>query len=250
MKKSYEALARSYDKLTTDVQYLKRAEWLTQQFRKKKVHTVLDLGCGTGTIACLLAQRGYAVTAVDASGEMLTEAAAKAALLPDPPPFFLNQAMQRLRLLNPVDAAISTLDALNYLTRAADVRETMRRVFRWLKPGGMFLFDINSPYKLRRMDGQIWTDDREDTFCVWQTDFSEKTEICTYWVNLFRQRPDGAWDRFFEKHRERAWEPERLRGWLLEAGFSKVRISGDLRAGAPRPDEDRLIFRCEKTIKK
>lgn len=248
--KSYEALAGSYDKLTTDVQYLKRAEWLARQFQKKKVHAVLDLGCGTGTIACLLAQRGYAVTAVDASGEMLTEAAAKADLLPGPPPFFLNQTMQRLQLLDPVDAAISTLDALNYLTRAADVRETMRRVFRWLRPGGIFIFDINSPYKLRRMDGQIWTDDREGAFCVWQTDFSEKTEICTYWVNLFRQRPDGAWERSFEKHRERAWEPEILQEWLLEAGFSKVRISGDLKADAPRPDEDRLIFRCEKTIKK
>ena len=57
-----------------------------------------------------------------------------------------------LRLLEPVDAVICTLDAINYLTRPAELQETFRRVFRWLRPGGQFIFDVNTPYKLRRMD--------------------------------------------------------------------------------------------------
>ena len=117
----YQALAASYDELTVDVGYRRRADYLERLFRKSTipVRTVLDLGCGTGTMACLLAGRGYRVVAIDASEEMLTQAMVKAASL-ERPPQFLRQSMTRLRLLEPADTAISTLDALNYLTRPAD----------------------------------------------------------------------------------------------------------------------------------
>lgn len=244
---SYEALAAAYDGLMADGLYRKRADYLERRFRgiAGPVHSVLDLACGTGTIACLLAERGYDVIATDGSEEMLTEAARKAAgLEPEQQPLFLHQTMPRLCLAEPVDAVVSTLDSLNYLTRAADVKETFRRVGKYLRPGGLFIFDVNSPYKLRRMDGQMYTDETEDSFCLWRTFFSEKTKICTYCVDLFRLRRDGAWSRSYEEHRERAWEEEELRAWLAEAGFSRVKVTGDLKMLPPRPDEDRLIFHC------
>ena len=144
---SYDALASSYDGLMADGSYQKRADWLERLFRKSAipVHAVLDLACGTGTISCLLAQRGYEVTATDGSEEMLTQAMGKAAALDGQPPLFLHQSMPRLKLIEPVDAAVSTLDSLNYLTREKDIRETFRRVYRWLKPGGQFIFDVNTP---------------------------------------------------------------------------------------------------------
>ena len=172
----YDALASSYDALMADGAYRRRADFLERLFRKSRipVRSVLDLACGTGTIACLLAERGYRVIAADGSEEMLTQAAAKAAGL-ESPPLFLHQAMPRLRLLQPVDAAVSTLDSLNYLTRTRDLRETFRRVCRWLRPGGQFIFDVNTPYKLRRMDGQMYMDETEESFCVWRTFFSGRT---------------------------------------------------------------------------
>ena len=240
---SYDALAASYDGLMIDGGYRKRAAWLDRRLRKSAipVHAVLDLACGTGTIACLLTQRGYQVTATDGSEEMLTQAMRKAAALDGQPPLFLHQTMPRLRLLEPVDAAVSTLDSLNYLTRETDIRETFRRVYRALKPGGPFIFDVNSPYKLRRMDGQMYMDETEDSFCVWRTFFSEKTQVCTYQVDLFRQNEEGTWDRDFEEHRERAWSEEQLRTWLAEAGFEKITVSGDMTSRPPRADEDRWI---------
>ena len=243
---AYGALAASYDGLMVDGAYRRRAAFLERRLKKSSipVHTILDLACGTGTIACLLAERGYGVLATDGSEEMLTQAAAKAAGL-ERPPLFLLQAMPRLRLAQPVDAVVSTLDSLNYLTRDRDLLETFRRVRRWLKPGGLFLFDVNTPHKLRRMDGQLYMDETEDSVCVWRTFFSEKKQVCTYQVDLFRLRPDGAWDRRFEEHRERAWSGETIRQYLAEAGFTFIKLTGDLNGRPPHPDEDRWQFECK-----
>ena len=244
----YDALAGSYDALMVDGSYLKRANFLERLFKKSciPVETVLDLACGTGTIACLLAERGYRVTATDFSEEMLTQAMAKAEPLEERAPLFLCQSMPRLRLTEPVDAVVSTLDSLNYLTRERDIRETFLRVYRWLKPGGAFIFDVNTPYKLRRMDRQMYMDETEESFCVWRTFFSERTQVCTYQVDLFRLNEDESWDREFEEHRERAWSEEQLREFLTAAGFRNITITGDLSMKPPKAEEDRWIVRAEK----
>ena len=240
---SYHGLASSYDGLMVDGSYRKRADWLEKLFRKSRipVRNVLDLACGTGTIACLLAERGYQVIATDASEEMLTQAAMKAAVLEENAPLFLLQSMPRLRLTEPVDAVVSTLDSLNYLTREKDIRETFCRVYRWLKPGGQFVFDVNTPYKLRRMDGQMYMDETEDTYCVWRTFFSERTQCCTYQVDLFQLNEDDSWEREFEEHKERAWTEEQLRTYLEAAGFENIIIRGDMSLRPPKADEDRWI---------
>ncbi len=244
---SYESFAGAYDALMADGQYRRRAEDLIRRFRQSSipVHTVLDLGCGTGTVACLLAQRGYQVIASDGAEEMLTEAARKAEALPEGTrPFFLHQTMQRLRLADCVDAAVSTLDSLNYLTRERDLQETFCRVYRYLRPGGALIFDVNTPYKLRRMDGQLYTDETEDQFCTWRTFFSQRTQVCTYQVDLFHLRPDGAWERSYEEHRERAWSEAQLRSFLETAGFVDITFCGDLSRRPPKAEEDRWIVRA------
>ena len=249
---SYEALAASYDGLMADASYCRRAAFLDRLLKKSviPVHSVLDLACGTGTISCLLAQQGYQVIATDGSEEMLTQAMGKAMALGEGMPLFLQQDMTRLRLAEPVDAAVSTLDSLNYLTREKDVRETFHRVWRWLRPGGQFIFDVNTPYKLQRMDGQIYMDETEETCCVWRTFFSQRTQVCTYQVDLFQLRPDGAWERTFEEHRERAWSREQLCAWLEEAGFEKITVTGDLSLRSPREDADRWIVWARKPLAK
>ena len=246
---SYEALASSYDGLMVDGSYRKRAKHLQKLLKKSAipVKTVLDLACGTGTISWLLAESGYEVIATDGSEEMLTQAMQKAGAM-EHPPLFLCQSMPKLQLIEPVDAVVSTLDSLNYLTRRRDLQETFRRVYRWLKPGGSFLFDVNTPYKLRRMDCQMYMDETEESFCVWRTFFSEKQQVCTYQVDLFQAREDGAWEREFEEHKERAWSEEELREDLLAAGFTNIRFTGDLSLKAPSPEEDRWNIRCEKPL--
>ena len=247
---AYGALAGAYDALLADGDYLRRGRAIAKALKKSPIPVarVLDLGCGTGTIACYLAAQGYRVTATDLSEEMLTEAASKAMEL-ERPPLFLCQSMPRLRLTEPVDAVVSTLDSLNYLTRPSDLRETFRRVGRYLRPGGLFLFDVNTPYKLRRMDRQMYMDETEESYCVWRTFYAPGRKICTYQVDLFRLNANGSWDRAFEEHRERAWGREELETYLTEAGFGAVTVTGDLTSRPPAAEEDRWIFRCQKPVR-
>ena len=247
MSGAYAALSGSYDGLMKDGNYAARAAFLGVRLRESRipVQTVLDLGCGTGAIAWALARQGFRVVACDNSEEMLTEAVRKGGDAENSP-LFICQSMPRLKLAAPADGAVSTLDSLNYLTRERDLRETFRRVYRYLNPGGRFLFDVNTPYRLRSMDGQLFVDETETSFCAWRTFFSEKRQTCLWQVDLFRRRPDGAWDRFFEEHRERAWSAEQLREFLRDAGFSRVEITGDLSRKPPKDDEARWNVLAEK----
>ncbi len=239
--RAYQGLAGSYDGLMEDAAYRRRASYLLRRLRPFQTEHILDLGCGTGTIACLLAAQGLRVTAADDSAEMLAQAARKAESMENPP-LFIQQSMTRLRLPEPVDAVVSTIDALNYLTSRRDLAAALGRVRKWLRPGGPFLFDVNTPAKLRRMDRQVWMDETEDAFCVWRTFFSEKSGVCTYQVDLFQLRPDGAWERSFEEHRERAWERETLEAALHAAGFAEIAVYSDLTCRPPEPDDDRWQF--------
>ena len=122
----YEKLAFSYDELTGDVAYEKRAAFLGKLMKKSRipVHTVLDLACGTGTITCLLAEAGYEMIGVDRSEDMLAEAAAKQVSDGKIQPIYLQQSMDELDLYGTVEAAVCCLDSLNYLTDVRALRRT------------------------------------------------------------------------------------------------------------------------------
>ena len=138
---------------------------------------------------------------------------------------------------------------LEKVTKPQDVQKAFRRVYESLRPGGLFVFDINTPYKLEGLDGQVFLDETEDSYCVWRTFYAPGRKICTYQVDLFRLNANGSWDRAFEEHRERAWGREELETYLTEAGFGAVTVTGDLTSRPPAAEEDRWIFRCQKPVR-
>ena len=208
---SYEALAASYDELTEDVEYEKRADFVEKLFlrAKRPVKSLLDLACGTGTMTVLFARRGYTVTGVDYSPEMLAQAQQKLATL-DPPPLLLCQSMPQLKLLEKVDAAICCLDSINYLTPPRDVQRTFARLHDAIAPGGSLVFDVHAVSKMEKLDGEVLLDEREDVFCLWRTRYRKNVKMLDYEVDLFRLQPDGAWERDFEEHHQRAYTVEEL----------------------------------------
>lgn len=244
----YEALAASYDGLTRDIPYEKYLRFFKTLLRRHGVTatTVLDLACGTGSLSVLLAKHGYRVLGVDRSEDMLTVAAEKAMELEENQPFFVAQPMQRLKIPEPVDACVCALDSINYVTKPQDVQKAFRRVYESLRPGGLFVFDINTPYKLENLDGQVFLDETEDSYCVWRAVYDKRHSLCRYGMDLFQQANDGLWERSFEEHVERAYTPAELSQWLTDAGFAQVERFANLRPEAPKADELRIFFAAKK----
>lgn len=248
---AYEALAASYDRLTNDVPYEEILNFYDQILARYGLSpkTALDLACGTGSMAILLARRGLSVLAADRSEEMLTEASLKTADMENPP-YFIRQSMERLRLPYPVDLCVCCLDGVNYVTEPEQLQEAFRRVRKHLNPGGLFLFDVNSEAKLRGLDGQFFLDEDDEVFCLWRAMFDEQTRICTYGIDIFRRVPPpdprgregGVWERHREEHRERAYSAAELTAMLTAAGFESVEAFGDRRLEPPRPEEQRIYF--------
>ena len=243
---AYHALAASYDRLTNDVDYEKIVAFYNEIMKRESVcpKTAVDLACGTGSVALLLAQNGLKVTAVDISPEMLTVAADKCGDM-DNRPVFVCQSLQELHLPRGVDLAVCALDSLDYITGPADCEMAIRRVYKVLNPGGCFIFDVNTPEKLRAMDGQVFLDEDDDVYCVWRGEFDEETNICSYGMDLF-QREGDMWLRSFEEHKEYAYSAQQLTQYLKDAGFTSIRVYADRRMEDPGENEQRIYIKARK----
>ena len=246
---SYRVLAGCYDRFTYDVDYPAWASYIQAHFAKAPLpgSTVLDLACGTGSLTRELARRGYEMIGVDQSPEMLAEAAEKNRGAAPIEPIFLCQSMEKLDLYGTVDACVCCLDSVNYVTDPKKLQRAFGRVHLFLTPGGLFLFDVNSPEKLEGLDGQVFLDETEDAYCVWRAEFSRRSRVCSYFMDLFQLDPStGQWDRGEELHRERAYTVEELTAMLEQTGFSQVRTYGELKLRPPRPGEQRIFFTARK----
>ncbi len=245
---AYKDLAVSYDRLTNDVDYPAVVDfyWQILSAEGVKPRTAVDLACGTGSVAALLADKGLKVIGVDMSEEMLTVACEK---LQNASTMFVCQRLEKLHLPKGVDLAVCALDSLDYITDPKDCAEAIRRVYKALNPGGIFIFDVNTPEKLQAMDGQVFLDEDEDVYCVWRGEFDSKTNICSYGMDLFQRRGD-VWHRSFEEHREYAYSREQLTEFLRQTGFQKIRVYGDRVMELPHDGEQRMYFSARKGIRK
>ena len=243
---AYKALAASYDRLTEDVDYTAVVDFYRLLWQREGLspRTAVDLACGTGSISVLLAELGLEVTGVDMSADMLCQADQKAADM-DNRPLFICQKLQQLCLPRGVDLAVCALDSLDYIINPDDCRDAIRRAYKVLNPGGCFIFDVNTPEKLRAMDNQVFLDEQEDVYCVWRGEFDEQTNICTYGMDLF-QRSGNVWHRSWEEHREYAYSRQQLTAYLKEAGFTAIEVFGDRRLASPNETDQRIYFKARK----
>ena len=247
---AYHNLAASYDRLTNDVDYGATVAFYNEIIKREGLHprTAVDLACGTGSVAAILAEQGLRVIGVDMSEEMLTVAAEKTMNLENPPRFVC-QKLEQLWLPRGVDLAVCALDSLDYITTPETCAEAIRRVYKALNPGGIFIFDVNTPEKLRAMDGQVFLDEDDDVYCVWRGEFDWESNICSYGMDLFQRRGEH-WVRSFEEHREYAYSRDQLVGYLKAAGFTHISVYADRLFEKPRPDEQRIYIKARKGIRK
>lgn len=226
----YDNLARWYDQLTQDVPYADFADFYEAEFQRcgGEFRLLLDLCCGTGTLTYEMAQRGYDMIAADSSTDMLMQAQSKARTL-DTSPLFLLQRADELDLYGTVDAAYSSLDSINYIP-AKYLSEVFRRLRLFIRPGGVFIFDIRTPEWLRAMNGNVLVDENDDVLCLWRADYDETLNALVYGMDIF-SRTGSLWSRSGEEHIEYVHEPEMLKTLLEKAGFSDVRFRVDCPQG-------------------
>jgi len=241
----YYFLAPYYDALQEEVNYAAIADWCENCFSRagRAVRSVLDLACGTGTLSYILADRGFDVTGADISAEMLSAAESKRAKRAAGNPLFICQAMDGLDLYGTVDAAVCTLDGVNYLARE-ELRRAFGRAALFIEPGGVFIFDVHSSEKFEWMHGRIFRSESADSYCVWSAARDDNSGRIVYDMDVFAKK-GSAWIRSSERHIQYEYGADELRKELLSSGFRKV-VTSDEDNSISGPDAARLYIFAER----
>ena len=240
----YTEFADIYDTLMSDVEYEKWADFYEEIFVRNgtKPELVLDLGCGTGTLTKIMADRGYDMTGIDGSLSMLNIAKEKGGDI-----LYLCQDMTEFELYGTMGAIISSLDCVNYITEENELKKVFSLAHNYLDYDGVFIFDINSPYKLRTILGEnSFISDENGIFYTWESEFDEETKLCDFYLTFFVENEEGTYERIDEEQTERAWSISDLTGFLKDAGFTDIEVFGDKRAAYPKDDEERIFIKAVK----
>ncbi len=247
MEQSYTAVAALYDRLNGPEIYGRFAARICRLLRQKGIEDglVLELACGTGTLARALSLEGYEMICCDSSVEMLSIAREKCQDLPVPP-VFICQDMRELDLYGTVRAAVCCLDSLNYLTDLDSLRDAVAGVSLFLEPGGVFLFDVKSKEMFRQMAGQCSVYEDEDCYCAWQYGYDGRSGLAEHLVDLFLRQEDGSYLRRQEVHYQRAYSRAQIQRVLEECGLVLEGIYQDLTPRRAAEEQGRLLFAARK----
>lgn len=286
MYDGYRAIAQAYDRFNADVDYESWAAFIEAAFDRflpARPRIVLDLACGTGRMTFPLADRGYDMIGIDGSADMLAEAtqknyerqdrlfeeicarmgvdpdgsdtdAAMEKLAETPAPLFLEQDMRAFELYGTVDATVVCLDSMNYLCGDGDLAACLSCIHLYLAPGGLLIFDVNSPYKFEHIYGnnayllEDETDDGHRVLCGWQNEFDKGSGLCRFYLSLFSEGEDGRYDRADEEQCERMFDEATLRAALDAAGFDLCGIFSDFDFSPITPTSERwhIVARTRK----
>jgi SAM-dependent methyltransferase len=243
----YDAFAPFYDRFVgAAVDYPGRAAYFDSILLPLvgRRGLLLDLACGTGGLSVELSRLGWEVIGVDGSEEMLSVAQQKA-LDAGENPLFLHQRMEALDLFGSVDACVCALDSLNHITDRRLLRRVFARVALFLSPGGVFAFDMNTPYKHRKLLGDnCYVFEDEGAVCVWQNQTQGlRTEIT---LDFFRRRCDGRYERSSERFCQRAYPSAAVRRLSESCDLRVLAVYGDDSLSPPRAKAGRYIFVTQK----
>jgi SAM-dependent methyltransferase len=286
MYDGYRAIATAYDRFNADVDYLRWSAFIEACFDKflpARPQIVLDLACGTGRMTFPLADRGYDMIGIDGSAEMLAEAfdkntertdrlyeeicarlgidpdgdntdAAMEELMRHPAPLFLQQDMRDFELYGTVDATVCCLDSLNYLCDDGDLLACLKCIHLYLAPGGLLVFDVNSPHKFASTYGSnayILEDEDEEgraVFCGWQNEYDADSKLCNFYLSVFTEEDDGSYSRCDETQTERCYSLDELKSCLKKCGLEFIGCYGGYDFSEPMADCERwyIIARAKK----
>ena len=206
---AYTSFAQVYDLFMDNVPYDQWCRYITELLREYGIQDglVLELGCGTGVLTRKLAAKGYDMIGVDYSEDMLEIAMDHRQEGEDI--LYLLQDMREFELYGTVRAAVSICDSMNYIVEYQDLVQVMKLVNNYLDPGGIFIFDLNTPYKYEEILGEnTFAENRPEGSFIWENYYDGETGINEYDLTLFVREKEGLYRKFEETHYQRAYELE------------------------------------------
>lgn len=223
---NYDVFAKYYDVLMDKEVQSAAARWIDRTVLKLvgKRGILLDIACGTGTMCEMFAKMGYDVIGTDSSEEMLSEAMGKK-LQSRLPVQYLCQDMRKLDMFGTFDVAVCTFDSLNHLPSEQDVFAAFEKVSLFSEIGGVFIFDVNTPFKHREvLKDNVFFYDTEQVSCVWQNFLNDDDSVQ---ISLDFFEPDEENDCYYRENQsfcEIALPVEHVRRMLEETGFEVVGV--------------------------
>lgn len=241
---AYTGFADVYDLFMDDIPYEEWHAYVRGLLAEKEIDDglVLELGCGTGVFTELLAADGYDMIGVDNSAEML-EAAFEKRERSGADILYLCQDMRAFELYGTVRAVVSVCDSMNYIIEEEELRTVFSLVNNYLDPGGIFIFDMKTPYYFAEVTGDcVIADQREEGSLIWENTYYEEEKINQYDLTIFMREPDGRYVKRQETHLQRGYETETVLRLLGEAGMTVEAVYDACTKTAPGEDSERIYF--------
>lgn len=225
----YQKYADYYDILYRYKNYAKECDFLGKIFKKysrEKVVSILDLGCGTGNHALILAKRGWRITGVDLSARMINLAREKAERLKID---FKQGDARKISLGKKFDVILLMFNVIGYQVSNDDIFAVLQNAARHLKKGGLLVFDCwFGPAVLKQMPGYRRRVEKKGNqeklikTAVPNLNILEQTVDIKY--EILRVSRGKILDKVNEIHKIRFLFPQEIRHYLDEAGFKVLEI--------------------------
>lgn len=244
----YRSFSYFYDMLTENISYKQRAEYFDMLIKKHggKKNLLLDLACGTGSLSEEMSRLGYDVIGVDGSEEMLNSAIEKK-LESGLNIQYLCQDMTKLDMFGTIDVTICALDSLNHLPDLAAIEKTVQRVSLFCEPSGLFIFDLNTPYKHKHVLGNnTFIYDMDEVYCVWQNTYSEQDNLVEMSLDFFERQDNGSYKRYEDSFSEIAFDEKVIDDILIRSGFEIAAKYDYDTVLPPKPDSEKLVYAARK----
>ena len=242
----YKQFARLYDLLMRDADYDAWAELIASELPAAPAR-VADCACGTGEMTLRLKRRGYEVTGIDVSEDMLRVAMVKARRAGLTVPF-VREDMRHIALHKKQDAVIAVCDGVNYLASREAMREFFMSAHDALVPGGVLLFDVSSRYKIENTLGSnTFAEDEGDGAYIWKNYYDPDTKLIEMQLTFF-ERTGENYNRFVERHIQRAHSRLEIEHALTATGFEDIRVYGGLAMEPAEDKSERLYFSARRGV--
>ena len=243
---AYEEFAYWYDDLNQAADFDGLVEQLHAQLCLQGVPSgiIADLGCGTGEVSLRLAKLGYDMIGIDRSPDMLSILREKAEEENAQNILLLNQDLTQLDLYGTIHGAVSTFDTFNHLS-PADVEIALQKVHLFMEPGGVLLFDANTPYKhtdVLANNTFEFNDPEEDFCCRWENRYLPDKQATEIKITA-RQEQEVLFEELFLEYN---YTMDFWQTTLKNIGFTIVAVQDGENFAPLTPTSQRYLFTAVK----